>query len=500
MKELGGRGPLGPVGPVNDGRPAHGQVTEAESDTRGVFGPGLRALTIGLFLAVTMIGFEALGVSAAMPTVAAELHGSRLYGLAFGAFMLGQLVTIPMAGAAADRRGSRTPYLIGLVTFALGLAIASAAQNMPTLVGARMIAGLGAGAVTVLNLAAIGRSYPERLRSKMFAVISTAWVVPGAIGPTIAGWVTDHSTWRWVFGGLLPLVPFVAMLVAPTLPRAASVAATSTSKSEATKVTKTALRLALATAGVVGGLSVRNPALTLVSVIGGVVLGGPALRHLLPAGTLRLTPGLPAVVGAVSLIMTTFVSAEAFVPRVLHDFRSRSTTIAAVALTGGTLSWTVGSWLQARSPVRWADRRRLVLATFGLGAGVASILAVLWIRVPLWIGYVGWTAGALGMGLAFTSTAEASLRLADPDTVGRVAAATQLAPSLGIAIITAACGRIAADGTIGALRAVYFVMLALIVVTAFAMWRTGLRGRRGERQRRMARATKSVPKAVKIAK
>ena len=104
------------------------------------------------------------------------------------------------------------------------------------------------------------------------------------------------------------------------------------------------------------------------------------------------------------------------------------------------------------------------------------------------------------MGLAFTSTSEASLRLADPDTVGRVAAATQLAPSLGIAIITAACGRIAADGSIGALRAVYFVMLALIVVTAFAMWRTGLQGSRGERQRRMARATKSVPKAVKIAK
>src|SRR4029079_18773106 len=47
---------------------------------------------------------------------------------------------------------------------------------------------------------------PESARLRMFAVISTAWVLPGVLGPGLAGLVAEHAGWRWVFVGLLPLV------------------------------------------------------------------------------------------------------------------------------------------------------------------------------------------------------------------------------------------------------------------------------------------------------
>ena len=166
-------------------------------------------LTVGIVLSVTLAGFEALGVSAAMPRVASDLGGRRLYGIAIGAFMLGQLATIPVAGAMADRNRPRLAYALGLASFAGGLVLAAVAPSMVIVVVARTVAGLGAGALSAVNFATIGRAYPEAIRSRMFAVVSSAWVIPGAVGPAASGWVADHLGWRWVFAGLLPLFPVI---------------------------------------------------------------------------------------------------------------------------------------------------------------------------------------------------------------------------------------------------------------------------------------------------
>ena len=57
---------------------------------------------------------------------------------------------------------------------------------MPVLVAARFVQGLGGGTVPPIAYVAIGRSLPETLRARMFATMSTAWVLPGVIGPAIA--------------------------------------------------------------------------------------------------------------------------------------------------------------------------------------------------------------------------------------------------------------------------------------------------------------------------
>ena len=51
-----------------------------------------RALTIGLVLTITLIGFESLAISTVMPIVADELGGIELYGWVFSAFFLGSLI------------------------------------------------------------------------------------------------------------------------------------------------------------------------------------------------------------------------------------------------------------------------------------------------------------------------------------------------------------------------------------------------------------------------
>jgi len=157
----------------------------------GLWSAQRRALTLGLVLTITFIASEALAVVTIMPVVARDLGGLGLYGWVFSAFMLGNVVGIVTAGRQADRYGPARPFLGGLVLFGAGLTIAGLAPTMLVLVGGRALQGIGAGAVPAVAYVAIGRSLPEHLRPRMMAVLSTAWVLPGLIGPAVSAAVAS---------------------------------------------------------------------------------------------------------------------------------------------------------------------------------------------------------------------------------------------------------------------------------------------------------------------
>jgi len=175
--------------------------TPVPPEEGGLWSTERRPLTVGLVLTITLVAAEALAVSTAMPIVAKDLGGLELYGLVFSAFLVGSLVGIVIAGSLIDRVGVVTPFLVGLALFAVGLALGGAAVSMPMLIGARLIQGIGGGAIPPIAYVAIGRSLPEHLRPRMFATMSTAWILPGIFGPAIAGVVAEAFNWRLIFFG-----------------------------------------------------------------------------------------------------------------------------------------------------------------------------------------------------------------------------------------------------------------------------------------------------------
>src|ERR1039457_1376805 len=181
----------------------------------GLWAPQRRSLTGGLAATITFVAAEALAVVTVMPLVAKDLNGLSLYGFVFSAFLLAAMIGIVAADRAADRRGPAVPYVAGIVVFSIGLTIAGLAPSMPVLVAGRALQGLGAGAVPAVAYVAIGRRLPERLRARMMAVLSTAWVAPGLAGPAISAEVARLFGWRWVFLGLLPFVAVTGSFAIP---------------------------------------------------------------------------------------------------------------------------------------------------------------------------------------------------------------------------------------------------------------------------------------------
>jgi len=412
-----------------------------EGQGGGLMAPQRRALTVGLVLTITFVASEALAVVTVMPVVARDLGGLRLYGWVFSGFMLGSVIGIVAAGREADRHGPALPFVAGVVLFGSGLAMAGLAPSMGVLVAGRVLQGAGAGAVPSVAYVAIGRSLPEALRARMMAVLSTAWVVPGLAGPVVSAEVARLFGWRWVFLGLLPIVAVAGAIAVPALIRLGPPASAGAEEHRMIDGFRTAAGATLILAGLTlsagsgagpGRLAAVPGGLGLIAA--GLAAGLPALRRLVPPGTLSARAGLPATILSRGLLTFTFFGADAYVTLAVTAVRHRTPLVASLAVTGATVSWTIGAWVQARLNDSWEGRRLVRGGLVIVLAGIAGMILVLWPAVPVAEGLAAWTVAGLGMGLAYAPISLMMLQKAPPGQEGQVSASLNLADVLGTAI------------------------------------------------------------------
>ncbi len=387
-----------------------------------------------------------------MPQLARELGGleNGLYGWAFTAFFLGSLIGIVVVGGAVDRRPLATPLLLGLGLFAVGLLLGGLAPTMLVLIGARVLQGLGAGAIPPIGYVAIARSMPERLRPRMFALLSTAWVLPGVIGPAIAGLIGDTVGWRWVFLGLLPLIAVAALVTVPPLRTVAVPAEAAEAEASAAASVRRRLPLALVVAAgaglVTAAMTTGEPVLLVVLGVPGLLIGLPAFARLTPRGTLRAARGLPAAVLVRGVATFAFFAVDAYVSLALVEWRGMTLSGAGIALTGATLAWTAGSWIQAHGSSRWAPGRFVAVGLAIVAVGIGAFMTVLLPGVPVLLAVPTFAIVGLGMGLAYAPLSLIVLREAAPGEQGSASSALSLSDVLGTALGTGVTGAIVAAG------------------------------------------------------
>jgi MFS family permease len=455
----------------------HDRAQGLADDGSGLWSASRRNLTVGLVLTVTLVAFEALAVSTIMPIVAKELGGFELYGWVFTAFMLGTLIGIVVVGGLIDRRGLGGPFAVGIGLFATGLIIGGLAPSMEVLVGARFLQGLGAGTVPPIAYVAIGRSLPERLRPQMFATLSTAWVLPGLLGPAIAGAVGETIGWRFVFLGLLPLIAISAGIAYPQVrrigPDPAALATASTLRARL----PLALVVALGTGLLLAGLTSGQPQLLVGLGAIGTVLAVWSLRRLTPAGTLRARRGLPAAVLVRGIITFAFFAVDAYIALALVGWRDLSATGAGIALTAATLTWTSGSWIQARLSSRFPPERFVQAGIAVLIIGLATFLLVLLPEVSPWLAVPTVGLAGLGMGLAYSPLALIVLREAAGAEQGRASSALSLTDSLGTALGTGITGAAVAASVRATGEPVGGLVVGFLVAIAVAGLGLALSGR-----------------------
>ena len=435
---------------------SHASVAPAQPRPPGhdsLWSPARRPLTVGLILTITLVASEALAVATAMPIVARELGGLELFGWVFSAFFLGSLIGIAVVGGLIDERGIVLPFVGGLVLFGIGLLICGLAQSMETIVFGRFIQGLGGGAVPPVAYVAIGRSLPDRLRPRMFATLSAAWVLPGVVGPAIAGFVAEAFHWRLIFLGLLPMIAIAgamaygAMRAIPDQPGAAGSAndgGDAGTRAERRRRYGWALIVAIGAAVLTSALLSEDARVLLGAGAVGLAVTVIAFRRLTPVGTLRLARGYPSAVLLRGLLTFAFFSIDINVALLLVEVRDWSAVAAGLALTGATVSWTLGAQVQARTVHRVTAEGYVRIGFPIVALGIAGVALALLPGVPAWIAIPTFALSGFGMGLAYSQFAIIVLRDAPRDAQGSVTAAVSLSDALGTALGTGIAGALLA--------------------------------------------------------
>lgn len=417
--------------------------------------------TVGVFSLSFLFAFEALAVSTVMPRIAADLHGLRWYPVAFAAPLAAAIVALATAGPDADRLGPGPVLRRGLLAFCLGAALAGLAPDMPLFLVGRLVQGYGGGAIAVALYVVIAQAYPDDLRPRVFAILTTAWVLPSLVGPVAAAAVADAFGWRWVFLGV-PLIAVAAWLLVVDAPSHPAPGARLAGRvAPAMTAAGGALLVSLAGQRVPGWPGLVALGLVLV------VIGG---RRLLPPGAWSLGAGLPAVLGARGAIGTAFASAEVYVPLLLVLQRHLSISAAGWALTTGAVTWTVGAHLAARWRVLADPAVRVRAGAVLVAAGTAGFASVALPGAPLVVPLLGWGASGLGIGMAFATLSVLALAVAEPGEEGRVSSALQvndyLLNGVGLAIGAVVFAGFASTAPVAAATA---LVLAAAVLAALAL-------------------------------
>jgi MFS family permease len=431
----------------------------------------VRATTVGMVLVITVVAFEALAVATALPTAVRELDGLAYYSWPFTAFLVSSVIAMVLAGELCDRRGPRRALLSGLAVFAVGLLVAGFAQQMAVFVLGRAVAGFGAGAISVGTYVMVAEVYEERLRPKVFAVISAAWVLPSLIGPLVSGVLTQALSWRLVFAGMAPFPLIGLVLVLPAVRRLRP-------RDEPVARGRRAPYAVLAALGLAAlqYAGQRPRWVVLPLALAGLAALVPALRRLLPRGTLTLRRGLPAAVGYRALLAGAFFGADAFVPLTLSTVHGYSPALAGLPLTIAALGWSAGSWYQSR-PSAPARHTLIRLGCAFVGSATGLLVLVAWPGPPGWLATPVWTLAGFGMGLGIASVGLLTLERSAPEERGANGAALQICDVLASATLIGLAGVVLATVARGGGSASVALTIVDLTMAAVAAVGVALAGR-----------------------
>jgi EmrB/QacA subfamily drug resistance transporter len=425
-------------------------VTSAADDT-GVdrVTGGMWTTLVAMTIAASMILVDQTAVPLAVPRAVNDLGGSLDESqwimtaniLPLAAFMV-------LGGHLGDLLGLRRVFLTGAVVFALATTVAGLSQNMPMMIGARLVQGCSAALMMPTTMAIVSATFPSPRRGFALGVLAGGSAFFAALGPVLGGILTSLD-WRLVFLVNVPLAVIAGVLTLRrpdprgTRPKGGRVGGRVDVPG--------AVALALALGALVYGLSQGQASgwgstVVVVSVGGGLVLlaafVGIEQHSRSPLIEFRLLRHLNFLAANISQLLAGMIELGLgyLLPYLLLLVIGVDPLVAGIALIPSTLPIVLAGPLAGRAFDRIGGRAPLVvgfllLAASGLALALAAGAVSAWALIP------GLVLQGLGLGIVLTVNDPTGLT-AVPERDQGVAAgmlntSEQLGGAIGIAILVA---------------------------------------------------------------
>jgi EmrB/QacA subfamily drug resistance transporter len=182
----------------------------------------IKVILAGAMLAMFLATLDQTIVVTAMPTIGVDLGGVEYLSWIISSYLLTATAAAPLYGKLSDIHGRRVALLVGVLTFTVGSIACALAPNMPALIVARAVQGLGGGGLIAVPQTIVGDVIPPRERGRYQGYLASTYAVSSLSGPVLGGFFADYLHWTLIFWINLPLAALslaISMPILAQLPR-----------------------------------------------------------------------------------------------------------------------------------------------------------------------------------------------------------------------------------------------------------------------------------------
>ncbi|WP_293680437.1 DHA2 family efflux MFS transporter permease subunit [uncultured Phenylobacterium sp.] len=163
-------------------------------------------ITGSLMLATLMYTLDSTIANVALPHMQGSLSASQdEITWVLTSYILATAVMTPLAGWLAQKIGRKRMLVYSIIGFTIASMLCGLAQNVPQMVGFRVLQGLAGAGLMPLSQATMLDIFPMVMIPRVMSIWSSAVILGPIAGPTLGGWITEEIDWRWVFFINLPV-------------------------------------------------------------------------------------------------------------------------------------------------------------------------------------------------------------------------------------------------------------------------------------------------------
>src|SRR6201992_1837792 len=115
------------------------------------------------------------------------------------AYLSGETVMIALAAYLSIALSTRWLFTASAVLFTISSLMCGMAWSIESMTVFRAIQGFVGGAMVPTVFATGFAMFEGKSRAMIPAILGMVSTLAPTLGPTIGGWITDVSTWRWIF-------------------------------------------------------------------------------------------------------------------------------------------------------------------------------------------------------------------------------------------------------------------------------------------------------------
>ena len=195
-----------------------GQEEESLAKSFGGYGKVLRdRVYVGFLFATMLMTMVYVQMFSTMPVFLRDVHGIPPQG--WGLILSTNALMVVLFQIWITRRiSNRPPFVMlafGTVFYLIGFTLFGFVFGFPMFLLAMIILTVGELIVTPIGQALVAKMSPEDMRGRYMAMFGFSFTIPFALGPLLAGYVSDNfdPNWVWYASGIIAFIAILAYLL-----------------------------------------------------------------------------------------------------------------------------------------------------------------------------------------------------------------------------------------------------------------------------------------------